>query len=114
MTLSCHVEVPAQLLSRVQSLLEQHPGLATPAGLHGAHRLTLHPLPRGWHPAMMRRADTLHLTISASGNIYDLSEVEGTSSGGWLGSCMPAARVELFLRHWCAAAATDGQQGDLF
>ena len=112
-TITCTAAVSAELLARVQSLLAQYPALAEPAGFDGTCRRLSTPVPPGWKLGMNQNADTVRMTMNESGHLFDLSEVCARSSGGWLGTCMPASRVERFLRHWCERAPVSGQ-GEFF
>lgn len=80
------------------------------------------PLPQRFKRHTMRNADRYRIDVSKSGHIFGLSEVDGSSSGGFGGSCIPVAALIAMLNLWAsqqAAPATPNApralvQGELF
>ena len=80
------------------------------------------PLPPEFKRQTMPRATGFRIDVSEHGHVFGLSEVDGYSSGGFGGSCIPVAALIALLNLWAsqqaapAAPATSGPpvQGELF
>jgi len=99
-TLTCSVEVPRKLLATASSTWERVRSLHPP-GPNGSFLLRIEK-PAAWRLKMNRGATSIGMSMSANGCLYELSEIDESVSGGWMGSCMPSALVVIFLRHWIA------------
>ena len=88
------------LLAKVAQRVEERPELMGRSMT--AYRLTAELAAGGAYgkPGMLWDATHVCIAFREDGRIYSLDEASGRSSGGWMGSCIPAGRVEAFARDW--------------
>lgn len=80
------------------------------------------PLPPGFKRQSMQKASGYCIEVNAHGNVFGLMETEGSSSGGFGGSCIPVAALIALLNLWTSQQAAPAApsfsslpiQGELF
>ncbi len=89
-----------RLLADAATVIHVEPGLAERL-YDGTYRIEC-PVPPGYKLSMNRFAKRLTARMSEQGYIFEISEADQNSSGGWIGSCIPPTMFKVFLTAWLA------------